>query len=142
MRLALANVLALVAYVGVIWTCFAFIMGFATNPMVPLGFTTRLDNETFGFAIIYMMVVAPVALLIMLIYFIAFRARPLAIAALAVAAILLSIAFMSPLLNLPGWPGGSHGNVGVRGWIMIVWAGVTAALAHHIVFALIRPRRV
>jgi len=140
-RLALANVLALVAYVGVIWFCLAFIMNFATNSAAPWGFTVKLNGESFGFALIGMMFMGPIALLIMLIYFIAFRARPLAIAALAAVAVMLSIAFMSPLLQLPGWPGGSR-SVDVRGWIMVVWAGVTAALAHHVVFALFRPRRV
>jgi len=138
-RLAFANVLALVAYVGVIWTCFSFLLGFATNPMVPLGFTVELNKGTFGFAIIDMVVVAPVALLIMLIYFAMLRTGPLAIVALAVVAIALSIAFMSPLLHLGGWPGGPHDSV--REWIGVVWAGVTAALAHHIVFALFRPRK-
>lgn len=139
-RLALANLLALVAYAGVIWFCFAFILSFATNDATPWGFTVKLNSESFGFALIGMMFIAPIALLIMLMYFIAFRARPLAIAALAAVAVMLSIAFMSPLLHLPGWPGGSR-SVDVRGWIMLVWAGVTAALAHHVVFALFRPRR-
>jgi hypothetical protein len=138
-RLALANVLALVAYVGVIWFCFAFIMGFATNSAAPWGFTVKLNNESFGFALIYMMFIAPIALLVMLIYFIAFRAGALAIAALVAVAVMLSIAFMSPWLHLPGWPGG-NGNLDVRWWIMIVWASVTAALAHHVVFAFFRPR--
>ncbi len=141
MRLALANVLALIAYVGVIWTCFAFILDFATTPFSPWGFKARLDHETFGFAAIFMVLYGPFELMGMLVYFIAFRARLLAIVALAVTAIVLSIAFMTPLLHLPGWPGGSHGQVDVRGWIMFVWAGVTATLAHHIIFALIRPPR-
>lgn len=142
MRLALANVLALVSYVAALWTCVAVTLGFATNPDAPWGFTIRLNNETFGFAVIGLMFTGPLFLIAGLIYFAAFRARPWAIATLAVAAILLSIAFMTPLLNLPGWPGGSRGGVDVRGWIITVWVGVTATLAHHIVFALVRPRRV
>jgi hypothetical protein len=141
-RLALANILALVVFVCVIWCCFAFIMGFATNSAAAFGFTFKLDHETFGFAMIYMMFIGPFALLLMLLYFGLFRARPHAIMVLAFVAVVLGAAFMTPVLSLPGWPGGKTFGMDVRVWIMIVWAGVTATLAHHLVFAIIRPGRV
>jgi hypothetical protein len=140
LRLVFANMLALFAYVGVIWSCFAFAVSFATDSAAPWGFTAKLNNESFAFAVLYMMSAVPVAFLMMWLYFIAFRARPLAIAALAAVVVMLGFAFISPWPHLPDWLG-RNGNVNVQRWIMTVWAGATAALAHHVVFALFRPRK-
>ena len=131
MRLALANVVALIAYVGALWVCFAFILGFALNDRAPLGFTYQLNRDSFSFAGIYMMFFGPFALLLTLVYFALLRARRIAIWLLAGAVVMTSL----PIL---GWPDVSD-EAQLRLSIMIVWAGVAAALVHHVVFYVLRP---
>ena len=132
MRSSAANALAILVYIFVIWVCFATVVSFAADPHASMGFTVRFERGSFTFATIFMVLVAPIAFCVMLLYYIAFQARGYAILVLAAAAILLSVAGMSPILK---WLGDPDSNHNARHWVMIVWAGVVAALAHHLVIA-------
>jgi hypothetical protein len=126
MRLTFAHVIALVVYACVLFLCFALLLGLGGN----LRFGFRFNSQAFGFAVIYMMFIRPFALILMLVYFALLRASMRAIIVLLVPS-MIGFAFLSKIL-----PTGA----GVYLWIGIVWAGVTAALVHHLVYAALRPR--
>jgi TRAP-type C4-dicarboxylate transport system permease small subunit len=126
MRFAFAHVMALVIYICVLFFCFALVIGLGGN--LRLGY--RFDSQAFGFAIIYMMFIGPFALILMLVYFALLRASMRAIIILLVPSI-IGFAFLSRILLI---------RADVYLWIGIVWAGVTAALVHHLVYAALRPR--
>ena len=153
MRLALAHLLALVVYICALYGCFAFLLGISGD--LRSGF--RFESQVFGFAIIYMMFIGPFALVLMLVYFAVLRARILAIVILLVSSLSLGLAFSSytgfmglldfleqrdlPFLKggvalLKHWMSKGEGQLGIG----IIWAGVTAALAHHLVYAALKPR--
>ena len=127
MRLASAHVMALVVYICALYGCFAFLLGISGD--LRSGF--RFEFKAFEFAIIYMMFIGPFALILMLVYFAALRARILAIVVLLVSSIVLGLGFLFKNSMISG----DHYLL-----ISIVWAGVTAALAHHLVYAALRPR--
>jgi hypothetical protein len=152
MRLALAHLLALAAYVVVLLCCIAFVAGYAGSSLLNF----RISSDAFPWAVILMMFVGPFALILMLVYFALFRARTFAIVILLVSSISLGLAFSSyfgfmelldsleqgdrPFLKagatlLKHWMG-KGGNQGIGG----IWAFVTAALAHHLVYAALKPR--
>jgi len=110
-RLVLVNLLALVVFILALWFSLAFVLGFATNSAATLGFTARLDHESFGLAFLFVLLMAPYACLAVLVYLVAFRARPPAIGVLAVVVVMLSVAGWLPL---PSWLGGA-GNTNVQG---------------------------
>jgi hypothetical protein len=116
MRLAAAHVLALVVYIFALYGCFALLLGGG-----------KFSSEVSGFAFIYMMFVGPFALILMLVFFAVLRARNLAISILLVLSAALGIT----------WASGSSNTNLVIG---VVWAGVTAALVHHLVYAALKPR--
>jgi hypothetical protein len=120
MRLASAHLLALVVFVFALYCCFAFVLS---------GF--KFDFEGFGFAAIYMMFIGPFALILMLVYFALLRASKLAIIILFVSSIALGLAFLFRNGII---------NASVSLFVGIVWAGVTAALAHHLVYTALKPR--
>ena len=153
MRLASAHLLALVAYVFGLHCCFAFILGYAGSSLLNF----RFDFGAFQFAVLYMMFIGPFAFILMLVYFALLRVRTFAIAILLVSSILLGLAFSSytgfmglldfleqrdfPFLKggvalLKHWMSKGEGHLGIG----IIWAGVTAALAHHLVYATLKPR--
>jgi cellulose synthase/poly-beta-1,6-N-acetylglucosamine synthase-like glycosyltransferase len=155
MRLALAHLLALVVYVCVLYCCYGFILGYAGNSLSDFKF----DFRAFQGAAIYMMLAGPFAFILMLVYFALLRGHMLAIAILLVFSIVLGFAFSYhesfigllaflkqrdiPLLNggvtlVERWMTRGEGHL----WAGILWAGVTAALAHHLVYAALRPRLV
>ena len=128
MRLAAAHVLALVAYIGALWCCFALLLGVSGD----LRSGIRFERQgTFEFAVIYMMFIGPVAFFLLLVYFAALRARMLAIGVLFASSIVLGLVFLykSSIISVDRYL-----------LIGIVWIGVTAALAHHVVYAALRPR--
>ena len=127
MRLALAHLLALVVYICALYGCFAFLLGVSGD--LRSGF--KFESQAFEFAIIYMMFIGPFALVLMLVYFAALRARILAIIILLLSSIVLGLGFLFKNSMISG----DHYLS-----ISIVWAGVTAALAHHLVYAAFRPR--
>jgi cellulose synthase/poly-beta-1,6-N-acetylglucosamine synthase-like glycosyltransferase len=155
MRVALAHLLALVAFVCVLYCCYGFILGYAGNSLSDFKF----DFRAFQGAAIYMMFAGPFAFILMLIYFALLRGHTFAIAILLVFSVVLGFAFSYhesfmgllaflkqrdiPLLNggvtlVEGWMTRGEGHL----WAGILWAGVTAALAHHLVYAALRPRLV
>ncbi|MDB5516232.1 MAG: hypothetical protein JWQ17_2990 [Tardiphaga sp.] len=138
MRLASANLFALAIYVCALLCCFAFTLGFS-----------------FSGAVIYMVLAGPAAFALGLIYFVLLRARTAAIVVLAVLSIALGFAFLNhnafmkfvvfvdqkdfanrEVALFRQWMSNGNGDQ----WIRIVWAGVTAALAHHLVYAALNPR--
>jgi hypothetical protein len=127
MRLASAHLLALVVFVFALYCCFGFLLGLSGN----LRYGFKFDLKAFEFAAIYMMFIGPFALILMLVYFALLRASKVAIIILFVLSIALGLAFLfrNGIIN---------GNVYL--FIGIVWAGVTAALAHHLVYAVLKPR--
>jgi hypothetical protein len=138
MRLALAHLLALVAFLGGLYSCFAFILGYGGTSLLNF----RFSHEAFGFALIYMMFIGPFALILMLLYFGLLRARKLAVTVLVILSIALGFAFTDYetfLAVAPFRQWMSRGNSHL--WIGIVWAGVTATLAHHLAYGALRPRR-
>jgi hypothetical protein len=153
MRLALAHLLALVAFVVVLFYCVAFIVGYAGTSLLNF----RISSDAFPWALIIMMFSGPFALILMLGYFALFRARTFAIAILLVSSISLGLAFSNyfgfielldsleqgdrPFVKgvatlLKHWMGKGGWHQGIGG----VWAAVTAALAHHLVYAALKPR--
>ena len=153
MRLALAHLLALVVYVCVLYCCYGFILGYAGNSLSNFKF----DFRAFQFAAIYMMFVGPFAFILMLIYFALLRAHVFAIAILLVISIVLGfvfsyhesfmglLAFLGqrdiPLLNegvtlIERWMTRGEGHL----WVGVLWAGVMAAFAHHLVYVALKPR--
>ena len=158
MRLASVHLVALTVYVCVLFLGFAVILGVVPDKSTWLGFKIDFDPRLFGGATIYMMLIAPFAFVGMLIFFALLRAKVIAIVVLLVSSIAFSIAFLNhaaflkfvvfldqkdiPLLNnrdvalFRYWVSDGNGHL----WIGIVWAGVTAALAHHLVYAALKPR--
>jgi hypothetical protein len=155
MRLALAHLLALVAFVCVLYCCYGFILGYAGNSLSDFKF----DFRAFQAAAIYMMLAGPFAFVLMLIYFALLRAHTFAIAILLVFSVVLGFAFSYhetfmgllafvkqrdiPLLNggailIERWMMRGDGHL----WSGILWAGVTATLAHHLVYVAVKPRAV
>ena len=127
MRLASAHVMALLVYICALYGCFAFLLGISGD--LRSGF--RFEFRAFEFAILYMMFIGPFAFILMLVYFAALRARILAIIILLVSSIVLGLGFLFKFSMISG-----DRYLGIS----IVWAGVTAALAHHLVYAALRPR--
>jgi hypothetical protein len=153
MRLALAHLLALVVYVCVLYCCYGFILGYAGNSLSDFKF----DFRAFQGAAIYMMLVGPFAFILMLVYFALLRVHMFAVAILFVFSVVLGFAFSYhesfmellaflkqrdiPLLNggvtlIERWMARGEGHL----WAGVLWAGVTATLAHHLVYAALRPR--
>jgi hypothetical protein len=125
MRLAVAHVSALVVYVGALYLCFALPLGLGGGPV----WGYQFNSAAFEFAILYMMFIGPFALILMLAYFALLRARPLAIMILLV----LSLVGLGFALRIVPVRGDAYS------WIGIIWAGVTAALVHHLVYAALKP---
>ncbi len=127
MRLASAHLLALVVFLFTLYCGFGLLLGLSGN----LRYGFKFDFRAFEFAAIYMMFIGPFALILMLVYFALLRASKVAIIILLVSSIALGLAFLfrNGIIN---------GNVYL--FIGIVWAGVTATLAHHLAYAVLKPR--
>jgi hypothetical protein len=120
MRLLPAHILALFCYLVALYYLLAFVMGFAT--LGDYRFRWTMSPEAYGFGLIFMMFMGPIALAGLAIYYALFRASIRATLALGIAS---AVIFVLVLGEVFGGNGGS---------MMLTWAGITAGFVHHTVF--------
>lgn len=120
MRLLPAHLVALICFVFALYYLFAFMAGFAT--LGDYRFRWTMSPETYGFGLIFMMFMGPFALAGLAIYYALFRASIWATLALGIASGVIFVLVLGEVFG------------GNGGMMMPVWAGITAAFVHHVVF--------